>query len=140
MATYNKINAFAEDLCKKVHNLGSDALTIALTNKANTPTSSSTTLGGLTQIAYTNFSGSRVPTITSCVQTSGVAKLILADITLTGVTATTPGFAEVVMYNDTAASDQLICWWEYNTTDTTLAVGETFTVDFDASTGVLTVG
>lgn len=140
MATYNKINTFSLDLSSKKHNLTSDAITLALTSKANTPTSSSTTLGGLTQIAYTNFSGSRVPTITSCTQTSGVTKLVLADVTLTGVTATTPGFAEVVMYNDTAASDELICWWEYNTTDTTLAVGETFTVDFDPTTGVFTVG
>lgn len=47
-------------------------------------------------------------------------------------------FRYVVLYNDTATNDELIGWWDYGSA-VTLASGETFTVDFDAATGVLTI-
>ena len=34
MATFNKFNSFVEALAEKVHNLGSDTLTVALSNSA----------------------------------------------------------------------------------------------------------
>ena len=34
MATFNKFNQFVEDLAKKVHNLNSDTLKVALSNTA----------------------------------------------------------------------------------------------------------
>ena len=37
MATFNKFNSFVEALAEKVHNLGSDTLTVALTAAANAP-------------------------------------------------------------------------------------------------------
>lgn len=138
MATYNKINAFVEHLAEKVHNLGADALTIALTTTANKPTASNTVLADLTQISYTNLSA-RALTISSSAQTSGTYKLVLADLVLTasGVVA---AFGACVLYNDTPTSpaDPLIAWWEYGS-DVTLASGETFTLDFDGTNGVLTI-
>lgn len=138
MAAYNKINQFSEDLAKGVHNLSSNALTIALTTTANKPTASNATLSALTQISYTNLSA-RVPTITSCVQTSGTLKLILVDLVLTASGAVA-AFGPVVLYNDTPTSpaDPLICWWEYGS-DVTLANTETFTIDFDNTNGVLQI-
>lgn len=136
MAAFNKINAFVEDLAEKVHNLGSDTLTIALTTTANKPTASSTNLASITQISYTNLSA-RVPTISSSAQSSGTYKLVLADLVLTA-SGTVAAFGVPVLYNDTAASDQLICWWEYGS-DVTLLNTETFTLDFDGSGGVLTI-
>lgn len=138
MAAYNKINQFVGDLGTKVHNLSADALTIALTTTANKPLASNTILGNLTQIAYTNLSA-RVPTLTSFAQTSGTAKLILADLVLTA-SGTVAAFGAVVLYNDTPTSpaDPLISWWEYGS-DVTLLNTETFTIDFDQSGGVLTI-
>jgi hypothetical protein len=140
MAAYNKINSFTLDLGNKVHNLSSDALTIALTTTANKPVATNTVLANLTQISYTNLSA-RVPTITSWSQASGVAKLILADLVLTASGAVA-AFGAVVLYNDTPSgtpTDPLIAWWEYGS-DVTLANTETFTIDFDGTNGVLTVG
>ena len=138
MATYNKINQFVEDIGKGVHNLATGVLTLALTTTANKPTAASTVLAGLTQISYTNLSA-RVPTLTSYVQTSGTAKLILQDLVLTA-SGTVAAFGAVVLYNDTPTSpaDPLISWWEYGS-DVTLLNTETFTVDFDQSGGVLTI-
>lgn len=138
MATFNKINGFVEDLAEKVHNLGSDTLTIALTTKANAPTAGTTaTLASITQISYTNLS-SRVVTTSTSAQTSGTYKLVCADLTLTA-SGTVAAFAEVVLYNDTSTSDSLICWWEYSTTDLTMANTETFLIDFDGTNGVLQI-
>lgn len=141
MATYNKINAFVEHLAEKVHNLGSDTLTIALTTTANKPnnTDPDTVLTDISQITYTNLS-SRALTISSSSQTSGTYKLVLADLVLTASGGSSNAFGVPVLYNDTPTSpaDPLIAWWEYGS-DVTLASGETFTLDFDASAGVLTI-
>lgn len=134
MATYNKFNSFVEAIAEKVHNLGADTLTIALTTNANAPVATNTQLSNLTQISYTNLSA-RAITTSSSSQSSGTYKLVLADLVLTasGAVAT---FRDVVMYNDTATNDELISWWDYGS-DVTLANGETFTIDFDATNGVL---
>lgn len=136
MAAFNKFNQFVEDIAEKVHNLGSDVLTIALTAAANAPVATNSVLTDLTQIAYTNLSA-RAITTSSSAQTSGTYKLTLADLVLTasGAVAT---FRYVVLYNDTAASDQLIGWYDYGA-NVTLATGETFTIDFDGAAGALTI-
>ncbi len=138
MASYNKINVFPLDLGSKVHNVGADALTIALTTTANKPVATNSVLANLTQISYTNLSA-RVPTITSWLQTTGTAKLILADLILTA-SGTVAAFGAIVLYNDTPTSpaDPLIAWWEYGS-DVTLLNTETFTLDFDGSGGVFTI-
>jgi len=138
MVAYNKINQFVEDIVKGVHNLATGALTIALTTPANKPVATNTVLANLTQIPYTNLS-SRVLSTTSCVQTSGTLKLILADLVLTASGAVA-AFGTCVLYNDTPTSpaDPLISWWEYGS-DVTMANTETFTIDFDNVNGVLQI-
>lgn len=136
MATFNKFNAFVEHLAEGVHNLQTGALTVALTNSA--PTAANSVLADITQISYTNLS-SRVLTVASSAQTSGVYKLTINDLVLTasGAVAT---FRYVVIYNDTPTSpaDPLIGWYDYGTA-LTLASGETLTIDFDDANGVLTL-
>jgi len=139
MATYVKHEQFVEDLANKVHDLSADTLTIALTTNGNLPTAANSILGNLTTISpYTNLSA-RAITITSSTETSGVLKLILVDLVLTasGAVAT---FRWVDMYNDTPSSplNPLISFWDYGS-DVTLANTETFTIDFSASNGVLTI-
>ena len=134
MATFTKFQPFVEKLAEKVHNLGSDQLVVALTNSA--PSAANGVLADITQISYTNLS-SRNITTTSSSQTSGTYKLVLADLTLTASGAVGP-FRYVVIYNDTAASDDLICYFDYGSS-ISLADGGTFTLDFDGSNGVLTI-
>lgn len=134
MASFNKLQKFVEDVAEKVHNLGSDALKLALTN--TTPNQATNgVLADLTEITYTNLS-TRSVTTSSSAQTSGVYKLVCADLVLTASGGPVGPFRYVYLYNDTAASKQLIGYWDYGSS-ITLADGETFTVDFDGSLGVL---
>jgi hypothetical protein len=137
MATFNKFNSFVEALAEKVHNLGSDTLTIALCATANAPVASNTQLSNLTQISYTNLS-TRVITTTSSAQTSGTYKLVLQDLVLTASGGSVAAFQYVVIYNDTATNDELIGWYDYGSA-LTLASGETLTIDFDGSGGAITL-
>jgi hypothetical protein len=136
MATFNKFNSFVEAIAEKVHNLGADVLTVFLTTNAAAPVATNTVIANITQIAYTNLS-TRSITTSSSAQTSGTYKLILTDLVLTasGAVAT---FRMVGIYNITAASGELICWFDYGS-DVTLANGETFTLDFDGTNGLLQI-
>jgi hypothetical protein len=138
MASFVKVNSFVEALAEKVHNLGSDQLKIALTN--TDPTASVTNYAGLTApLATTNLSGATPFNVTtsSSAQTSGTYKLVCADLTLTATGSVGP-FRYVVLYNDTAASDEVIAYYDYGSS-ITLATSETFLIDFDGSNGVLTI-
>ena len=134
MATFTKVDSFVEKLAEKVFNLGSDTLTVALTNTPHTASWSQ--LSDLTQISYANLS-SRVITTTSSAQTSGVYKLVLADLAMTTSGSVGP-FQYVYVYDDTATNDELIGYLDYGT-PLTLSAGLTFTVDFDASAGIITI-
>jgi len=135
MATYTKFNSFVEALAEKAHNLGSDQLVVALTAAANAPVAGNTVLANLTQISYTNCSSRNITTSTSA-QTSGTYKLVLTDLVLTASGGTVGPFRYIVIYNDTAAADELIAFYDYGA-DITLQAGETFTIDFDGTNGFL---
>lgn len=134
MASFNKFYSFVEAIAEKIHNLGSDQLVIALTNTA--PNATDSQLTNITQISYTNLS-SRNITTTSSAQTTGTYKLVLTDLVLTASGAVGP-FRYVVIYNDTATNDELIGYYDYGSS-ISLASGETFTIDFDGTNGVLTI-
>jgi hypothetical protein len=138
MATFNKFQSFVEALAEKTHNLGSDTLTVALTNSA--PLATNTQLSNITQISYTNIqngttTGRDLTGVTSA-QTSGTYKLDANDLVLTA-TGTVPTFRYVVLYNNTATNDELIGYYDYGAA-VDLLNGETFTITWDAA-GILTL-
>lgn len=137
MATFNKFNAFVEHVAEGVHNLQTGALTVALTNTA--PAATNSVLADITQISYTNLS-SRVLTVASSAQTSGVYKLTINDLVLTASGGSVGPFRYIVLYNDTPSSplDPLIGYYDYGSA-LTLNDGETLTIDFDGTNGVLTI-
>lgn len=142
MATFVKFQAFTEHLAEGVHNLGSNTLKVLLSNgapdaaadavKADLPSELGTS-GGYT-------SGGSAITITSSAQSAGTYKLVGNDVVFTASGGTIGPFRYTVMYNDTPTSpaDPLISYWDYGSS-ITLADGETFTVDFDATNGILQI-
>lgn len=139
MATYNKFNAFIEHLAEKVHNLGADQLVVALCAAANAPVAGNSVLGDLTPISYTNLSSRNISTAASA-QSGGTYKLTLTDLVLTASGGAVAPFRYAVIYNDTPTSpaDPLIAWFDYGS-EITLQNGETFTLNFDDSNGVLQI-
>jgi hypothetical protein len=135
MASFNKFNCFVEDLAEKKHNLGSDTLTVALCAAANAPVATNTVLANLTVIAYTNLS-SRVLSTVSSSQTSGTYKLVVNDLVLTASGGSVAAFRYIVVFNETASNDELIGWYDYGS-DLTLADGESLTLDFNLTNGLL---
>jgi len=145
MASFVKINDFVANAVENM-DLESDQLIIALSNTAPSSESSNPTadgngiLGNVTQISYSNISGSnpRNLTTTSSGQTGGVYKLILADLTLTASGGSVAAFRYIYIYNDTVTSpaDPLIGYYDYGSS-LTLNDGDTFTIDFSPSNGVI---
>lgn len=128
MATYTKFQQFVEDLAHGVHDLETDVITVALSNASNAPSASAdAVLGDITTVSTANLDDI-TPTISSSGQDSGTYKLVLADLTMTASGAVGP-FRYVIIYNDTAASDPLICFFDYDS-EVTLANGDTFKLDF----------
>jgi hypothetical protein len=135
MATFNKFDSFVEAVAEGTHNLGSNQLTIALSNTA--PVAGNSVLADITQITYTNLSTRNLST-TSSAQSGGLYKLVVADTTLTSTGGSTGPFRYVVVYNSTAAGGPLIGWFDYGSSITLLS-GESLTVDFDQVNGLLTL-
>jgi hypothetical protein len=140
MATFNKFNAFVENLAEGVHNLGTGVIKVMLTNSA--PLATNSVKADLTEISAGNgyTAGGNTITTTSSAQTSGTYKLVLVDSVFTAAGGSIGPFRYVVLYNDTPTSpaDPLIGWYDYGSSITVLD-GESFTVDFDGAAGVLTL-
>jgi hypothetical protein len=134
LASYNKFNSFVEAVAEKKHDLGSDTITVALSNTA--PEATDALLTDISEITYTNLSARDITT-TSSSQTAGTYKLVLTDKVLTASGEVEP-FRYVVLYNDDATNDELIGWYDYGSS-ITLNNGDTFTLDFDGSDGVIQI-
>lgn len=135
-----KHQQFVEDVAEKIHNLGADTIKVLLTNTA--PAAANATKSALTEISAGNgyTAGGTAATISSSAQSGGTYKLVLADVVFTASGGSIGPFRYAVVYNDTPTSpaDPLIQSYDYGSS-ITLADGETFTVDFDATNGVLTL-
>jgi hypothetical protein len=142
MASFNKVN---DAVLNMVHNmdLESDQIVVALSNTApsseasDPSTDGNGVLANVTEISYTNCS-SRNVTTTSSSQSSGTYKLVLTDLQLTASGGTVGPFRYIYLYNDTVTSpaDPIIGYYDY-ASSLTLNDGDSFTIDFSATNGVL---
>ncbi len=139
MAAFTKVDKFVLNLGKKTFNLATDQLKIALTNTLPDYATVNQYSDLTSPLPTTNLSGGTPfnVTTTSFLQTSGVAKLILADLTLTATGSVDP-FRYVVLYSDTATNDEIIGFFDVglaiNLVDTAV-----FIIDFSAANGVLQI-
>lgn len=130
-----------EYLAEKEISLSADTLKVMLTDVA--PVATNTVKADLTEIAAGNgyTAGGATATVSSSAQSGGTYKLVLADVVFTASGGAINQFRYAVLYDDTPTTphaDPLIGWWDHGA-EVNLATGETFTVDMDATNGVLTL-
>jgi hypothetical protein len=135
MATFNKINTFIEYAVEGA-NLGSDTFKVALTNTAHS--GSFATLSDLTLASGAPANLDSVTLVTtSSAQSGGTYKLVIQDKTMTA-SGTVGPFQYVYIYDDTVTGDPLVCYFD-NVSTITLASGDTFTLNFDETNGLLQI-
>jgi len=138
MATFTLVNDFTEDLGDGVHDLSDDQLACALSNthpsaEGSDPTADGNgVLANVTEATYTNCSARDITTSSWSVS-SGTSSLVLTDLVLSASGGTVGPFQYAYVYNDTATNDELIGYSDYGSS-ITLNDGETFTLDFAATT------
>lgn len=131
MASYVKFQDFVESLGLGQHNLSTDTLKVYLSN-AEPSVSGDADKADLAEITNENGYTAPADIQNTWSESGGTATLAATDVVITASGGTVGPFQWVVVYNDTHATDGLVCYWDYGSS-ITLQDGETFTVDFGAS-------
>ena len=136
MASYNHFETFTKDLGEGAHQLqaAGHTLEIYLTNDAPS-TSADSVKTDLTEITQQNgYPGAQQ----DFAEVTGTGTLTCVDLTFTASGGSFGPAQYSVLFNQTQTSpvDPLIAWWDYGSSETILD-GETWTVDFAASTLVI---
>jgi len=136
MATYNKFQAFVENQLISNLDWNADTFKVMLCNTA--PVATNSVKADLTEIsAGSGYSAGGTATTITHSRSSGTSKIAGTDVVFTASGGSIGPFRYAVLYDDTPTSpaDPLVAWWDYGSA-VTLASGETFTVDFDATNGI----
>jgi hypothetical protein len=132
MATFFKFQDFSEQLIRGIHDFDAHTFKVYLTNAA--PSASLDALkADLAEITAGNgyTAGGNATTITLA-EVTGTTTVSGTEVVFTATGAVGP-FQYAVLYNDTAASKNLVGAWDYGSS-ISLATGETFTVKFSNTT------
>jgi hypothetical protein len=135
MATsaWNKFNDFSEQLVRGVHDFDANTFKVVLVLSTDTPVVSDTILSNIDQVVngggYTT--GGETTTITIA-EVSGTTTVSGTEIVWTGTGSGFGPFRYAVLYNDTAANDPLIAWFDYGSL-ISVGAGETFTLRFSTT-------
>ncbi len=133
MAAYNKFETFVGDLANGTHDLVGveHTLNVYLTNAAPSASADSVKTDLLEITVEHGYTGAEDVANTGS-ESGGTFTLTGSAVEIVASGGTIGPFQYVVLYNDTAASDPLICWWDYES-PLTLNDGESFTIKFDNS-------
>lgn len=134
MASFNKFEDFALQVGKGTHQLhtAGHTLKVYLTN-AEPSASADTVKTDLAEITAENgYPSGGTDIENDYTESGGTGTLTGTDVVFTAAGGSFGPFRYVVLYNDTAANDELVAWWDYGSA-ISCNTGETFTVDFGAS-------
>ena len=138
MVAFVKYHTFVEEMSKAGHNLTTAVFKVALTNTAPTPLTDTvwnTTVYPAPAAANGYTAGGNTITTTSFATTAYIFKLVLADSVFTATAGGIGPFRYVILYNS-SATNKVVGYYDYGSS-ITLADTETFTVDFDPTTGAV---
>jgi hypothetical protein len=133
MATYNKFQDFSEQLVIGTHDFDTNVFKVYLSN--TTPSASADAVkADLPEIAAGNgYTAGGATTTITVAEVTGTTTVSGTQVVFTASGGAIAAFQYVVLYNDTAASKNLIAWWDYGSA-LTLNNGESFTVKFSNTT------
>lgn len=129
MANYVKYQCFLKDWKDGKHDFSADTLKVALSNTAPN-VATHVKLADVTAVDTANVDS---VTLTTSSQgwSAGAYSVVVADLTMTASGSVGP-FQYAIIYNDTAANDELINYYDYGS-EVTLAANDTFKLDFGAN-------
>ena len=132
MAAYNKFQQFVEDLAKGVHNFGTHAIKVYLSNTAPNAANHKVK-ADIAEISAGNGYTAGGESVQAALSRSGGTVTVSGTRVIWTASGGSIGpFRYVILYNDTPTNpaDPLIAWWDYGSS-ITLSDGESFTVRFD---------
>ena len=137
MATYNKIDSFITEVAAGTHaafiNADTDVVKVYLSNAAPSASADNDKVD-IAEITNENGYTAPIDISNASTQTTHVITVTTAaTVVVTAAGGTVGPFKYAVVYNENAANDELVCWWEYPGAAITLQDTETFTITFGAS-------
>jgi len=137
MPSLQKFNDFAEQVLRGAHNFGTHTFKVALTNTV--PSAAAAQLADIAQVTGGAYvAGGYALDAVVLTEVSGTAKVAIADEVITAAGGAIGPLRYAVVYNDTASGKPLVGYCDYGSS-ITLNDGESLTLDFDATAGVLTL-
>ena len=135
MASYVKFEAFSEGLVKAEHNFGTSTFKILLSNGAVSASGDTNKADLTSELGTANgYTAGGTATTISISRAGGTTTVDATNVVFTASGGSIGPFQYAILYNDTHASDALVCYWDYGT-PVTITDGNTFTVDTGAGTG-----
>lgn len=135
-SSWFKFQDFSEQLVRGIHDFDAHTFKVYLTNA--TPAATNTIKTDIAEISAGNgYTAGGETTTISISETTGTTTVSGTQVSWTGTSTGFGPFRYAVLYNDTAASDNLIAYFDYGSA---ISVGgsETFTLKFNnASPGTM---
>lgn len=104
-------NSFFERLANGTFDFANDTFAVALVAAANAPLVTNSDLIDLTLVDTLNLSSNLI-TVTSATQTDGVLTVEVDNTALLATGGDVGPFRYVVIYDDTSATDALVCFYQ----------------------------
>ena len=134
MVAFNKFEDTVEQMLTAVHNFTAAGHVVRVYLSNATPSASlDAGLADLADISGGNgYTAGGEDSQNTMTESGGTATVATTDVVWTSSGAGFGPFRYVAHYNDTAASNNLVCWHDYASAITP-ANGETFTINYGAS-------
>jgi hypothetical protein len=110
-------HAFGVALFSGKHDFSTHAFKFALSNTAPTA-SSNDELADISEVSYTNLTGTRAVVIASVAQTAGLLSVSLSSGAHQAVGGSVGPFRYIVLYNDTTSGKPLVGFWTLGSSQT----------------------